>query len=89
MPAWTLLIPAFGLALIILLAKQVRDGRLHLWVFNVGQGDAIMLRTPRGHTALVVGGQGATSLLNGVGNNVPFWQRDLDLLVLNHPTRTI
>ncbi len=84
-PAWTLLFPALALALIILLAGQVGDGRLHLWVFDVGQGDAIMLRTPRGHTALIDGGPGATPLLNGVGHNLPFWQHDLDLLVLTHP----
>lgn len=84
-PAWTLLIPALALAAIILLAGQVSDGRLHLWVFDVGQGDAIMLRTPAGHTALIDGGPGATPLLNGVGSRLPFWQHDLNLLVLTHP----
>jgi competence protein ComEC len=84
-PAWSLLIPALLLATMLVLAGQVPDGRLHLWVFDVGQGDAIMLRTPRGHTALIDGGPGATPLLNGVGNNLPFWQHDLNLLVLTHP----
>jgi competence protein ComEC len=84
-PAWTLLIPTLMLAAILLLAGQVPDGRLHLWVFDVGQGDAIMLRTPRGHTALIDGGPGATPLLNGIGNNLPFWQHNLNLLVLTHP----
>ncbi|HKP53075.1 MAG TPA: MBL fold metallo-hydrolase [Chloroflexia bacterium] len=84
-PAWTLLIPALALALILALAGQVHDGRLHLWVFDVGQGDAIMLKTPRGHTALIDGGPGATPLLNSVGSHLPFWQHDLDLLVLTHP----
>jgi competence protein ComEC len=84
-PALTLLIPALMLAAMLLLAGQVPDGRLHLWVFDVGQGDAIMLRTPRGHTALIDGGPGATPLLNGVGHNLPFWQHDLNLLLLTHP----
>jgi len=84
-PAWTLLIPALALAAIVILAGQVSDGRLHMWVFDVGQGDAIMVKTPAGHTALVDGGPGATPLLNGVGSHVPFWQHDLNLLVLTHP----
>lgn len=86
-PAWTLLVPTLVLALMLALAGQVPDGRLHLWVFDVGQGDAIMLRTPKGHTALIDGGPAATPLLNGVGHNLPFWQHDLNLLVLTHPNQ--
>jgi len=56
-----------------------------MWVLDVGQGDAVLLRTPKGHTALIDGGPGATPLLNGIGRNLPFWQRGIDLLVLTHP----
>lgn len=71
--------------LIVVVTGQTPDGRLHLWVLDVGQGDAIFLRTPGGHTALIDGGPGATPLLNGVGERVPFWRHELDLLVLTHP----
>ena len=84
-PAWTLLIPTVALALMLALAGQLPDGRLHVWVFDVGQGDAIMIKTPKGQSALIDGGPGATPLLNGVGSHLPFWQRNLDLLVLTHP----
>jgi competence protein ComEC len=71
--------------MLVLVVSRQPDGRLHLWVLDVGQGDAILLRTPRGHTALIDGGPGATPLLNDIGDHIPFWQRDLDLLVLTHP----
>jgi competence protein ComEC len=84
-PVWSVLLPVAALLLAMVVAAQQPDGRLHLWVLDVGQGDAILLRTPEGHTALVDGGPGATPLLNGIGERIPFWQRDLDLLVLTHP----
>ena len=84
-PVWSVLLPVVALLLAMVVAAQQPDGRLHLWVLDVGQGDAILLRTPEGHTALVDGGPGATPLLNGIGERIPFWQRDLDLLVLTHP----
>jgi competence protein ComEC len=71
--------------MLLLVVSQQPDGRLHVWVLDVGQGDAILLRTPRGHTALIDGGPGATPLLNGIGERIPFWQHDLDLIVLTHP----
>jgi competence protein ComEC len=70
---------------LIIIASQKPDGRLHVWVLDVGQGDAILVRTPGGHTALVDGGPGATPVLNAVGRYLPMWQRDLDLVVLTHP----
>jgi len=39
-PAWTLLVPIVLGALLLLIATQQPDGRLHIWVLNVGQGDA-------------------------------------------------
>src|SRR5918912_2354978 len=84
-PLWILPIPAIIALSRLLIASQQPDGRLHVWVLDVGQGDAILLRTPRGHTALIDGGPGATPVLNGVGRHVPFWQRNLDLLALTHP----
>jgi competence protein ComEC len=84
-PLWTLFIPVTALALLVLATSQSGDGRLHVWVLDVGQGDAILLRTPRGHTALIDGGPAATPLLNGIGKDLPFWRHDLDLVVLTHP----
>jgi competence protein ComEC len=84
-PIWSLPLPAVVMLMLLLIASQQPDGRLHLWVLDVGQGDAILVRSPGGHTALIDGGPAATPLLNGIGERLPFWQRDLDLLVLTHP----
>lgn len=86
-PLWALVVPVFALVMLLVIVGQQPDGRLHLWVLNVGQGEAILVRTPEGHTALVDGGPGATSLLNGVGSRLPFWQHNIDLVVLTRPTQ--
>lgn len=84
-PLWTLLLPVGALLLLVLVTSQRPDGRLHMWVLDVGQGDAIFIRTAKGHTALVDGGPAATPLLNGIGEHLPFWQRSIDMVVLTHP----
>lgn len=85
LPLWSLALPVIALLMAFLVAAGQPDGRLHVWVLDVGQGDAILLRTPQGHTVLVDGGPGATPLLNGVGAHLPFWQHSLDMVVLTHP----
>lgn len=71
--------------LLLLVAGQQPDGKLHIWVLDVGQGDSILLRTPQGYTALIDGGPAPTAMLDALGKRLPFWQRNLDLVVLTHP----
>lgn len=87
MPLLALAVPAFALVMLLVIVGQQPDGRLHLWVLDVGQGEAILLRTPRGHTAVVDGGPGATPLLNAIGRRMPFWQHNIDLVVLTNPVQ--
>ncbi|HEX8230317.1 MAG TPA: hypothetical protein VF826_13515 [Chloroflexia bacterium] len=87
LPLWGLAVPVIALIMLLVIVGQQPDGRLHLWVLDVGQGEAILLKTPQGHTAVVDGGPGATPLLNGIGNRLPFWQRDIDLVVLTRPVQ--
>lgn len=82
---WVALVPLALLLCAVVVWAQMPDGRLHIWVLDVGQGDAILIRTPGGHTAIVDGGPGATPLLNAVGRDLPFWQHKVDLVVLTHP----
>ena len=84
-PLWALLVPVLLALALALVASQQPDGRLHVWVLDVGQGDAVLVRTPNGRTALVDGGPGITPLAEGIGRHLPFWQRDVDLVVLTHP----
>jgi competence protein ComEC len=61
------------------------DGRLHLVALDVGQGDAILVRTGSGVTALFDGGPDPELLLRRLGERLPWWQRRIDLVVLTHP----
>lgn len=74
-----------GVVLIWAAALQQPDRRLHLYVLDVGQGDALLLISPQGHTVLVDGGPDPARLAMHLGRRLPFWQRNLDLLVLTHP----
>jgi beta-lactamase superfamily II metal-dependent hydrolase len=60
------------------------DGKLHVYFFNVGHGDAALIVSPEGHTVLVDSGpaSAATHLVNRLPELLT--QR-LDLVVLTHP----
>jgi competence protein ComEC len=63
---------------------QFYDNKLHIIFCNVGQGDAIFIKTPGGSTILVDGGPD-NAVLNCLNRHMPFWQRTLSLLILTHP----
>ncbi len=76
-------------ALFLLLAVAARlsvpDGRLHVVFLDVEGGDAVFIRTPSGRQVLVGGAPGTTGLLSQLGRRMPFWDHDLDLVVLTRP----
>jgi competence protein ComEC len=64
---------------------QLPDGRLHVAFLDVGQGDAILITTPRGQQILVDGGPSPAALTSALGREMPFWDRSIDRLVMTHP----
>lgn len=74
----------FFLILIIFVFFQFNDSRLHLVVCNVGQGDAIFIRTPRQADILIDGGPDK-KVLDCLSRHMPFWDRSLDLVIMTHP----
>ncbi len=60
------------------------SGLLEVSVLDVGQGDAVLLETPHGHVILIDGGPG-DSVMRRLGEELPFWERTIDLVVLTHP----
>lgn len=61
------------------------DGQLHVAFLNVGQGDAIFIQTPTGRQILVDGGFYPSILNDQLGRQMPFWDRELDMVVATHP----
>ena len=71
------------LGLFFYLNASLKDGRLHLIVCDVRQGDGILIRTPNGSDILVDGGPDA-SILNCLSKHLPFWDRTIELIIVTH-----
>lgn len=57
---------------------------LRVAVLDVGQGDAILIRTPQEQNILIDGGPGS-AVLERLAEQLPFYDRTVDLLILTHP----
>jgi len=60
------------------------DNLLHIYFCDVGQGDAILIKTPQKRQILVDGGPG-DRVLKCLSEALPFYDHTLDLLILTHP----
>jgi competence protein ComEC len=60
------------------------DGKLHITFCDVGQGDGIFIRTPNGKDIVIDGGPD-NKILSCLSDNMPFWDRKIDLMILTHP----
>jgi len=81
---------AAGAAVVVLIGAAIvarPDGRLHVVFLDVGNGDAVFIRTPTGRQALIDGGSDARRTLAALGKQMPFWDRTLDLVVLTSPDK--
>ncbi len=75
---------AIGLILLFSFLRSLPDGKLRIVFCNVGQGDAAYVRLPDGRDMLIDGGPN-DSVINCLGKYMPFWDRDLDIVLLSHP----
>jgi competence protein ComEC len=69
---------------IITLASRP-DGRLHLTILDIGQGDAILVQAPSGATMVIDGGPDPELAMRRLGEELPFWHRRIDVVLLTHP----
>ncbi len=73
-----------GFLLIVERYAPVDSNLLTINILDVGQGDAILLEAPRGQTILIDGGPDK-KVLRRLGEELPFWERRIDLVVMSHP----
>jgi len=62
------------------------DNRLKVIFFDVGQGDSAFIQTPLGNQILIDGGPD-DKILEKLAKEIPFWDRDIDLVILSHPEK--
>lgn len=60
------------------------DAELEVDFFDVGQGDATLIKTPYGQNILIDGGPD-NSIVSRLSENLPWWDRRIDLMILTHP----
>ncbi len=79
------ILAGLAVAIVVLAAATRPDGRVHVTVLDVGQGDAILVTGPSGGRMLVDGGPDPDRLLVALDGRLPPWDRRIDLVVLTHP----
>lgn len=61
-----------------------QNNNLQVDFFDVGQGDAILIRTPNNKKILIDGGPDNT-VLNHLGESLDFFDNQIDVMILTHP----
>ncbi len=77
----SVLLLASGGGLIVLTTSTAHTAALH--ILDVGQGDAILLRS--GTVDILIDGGPDTRALRRLGEVRPVWDRRIDVLILSHP----
>lgn len=60
------------------------DFLMHVSFYDVGQGDSIFIKTYMGNQILIDGGP-TDKVLANLGDDLPFYDRTIDLIILTHP----
>ena len=66
-------------------ALRQPDSQLHIWFLDVGGGNAVLLQTPQGAHVLIDGGSNPSRLRSAIGDILPFWDRNLELVLVSQP----
>jgi competence protein ComEC len=61
------------------------DGKLHMWLPDIGHSNAVLVQTPHGAHILVDGGRFPSRLLTAIGDRLPFNDREIEVLAITQP----
>jgi len=75
---------AMSLLLAVVVAARP-DGRLHVTVLDIGQGDSILLQGADGGRMLIDTGPDPDLLMTRLDARIPSWDRRIDVVLLTHP----
>ncbi len=78
-------ISAVSLILSAAMILSRADERLHVWLLDIGHSNAVLLQTPGGAQALVDGGRFPSRLLTAIGDRLPFYDREIEILAISQP----
>jgi len=85
LPKKWVLLPLLLIAILVSgTAATAPDDNLRISFLDVGQGDAILIQQGN-QQILVDGGPSPQAISLELGNQMPFWDRTIDMVVLTHP----
>ncbi|PLX25704.1 hypothetical protein C0580_01855 [Candidatus Parcubacteria bacterium] len=73
----------FCLILFLFFSINKKSDQLEVYFLDVGQGDAILIRTPQGQNILIDGGPD-NILLYKLSQALPWWDRTIDYMIISH-----
>ncbi|MYF78888.1 MAG: MBL fold metallo-hydrolase, partial [Chloroflexi bacterium] len=71
----------WGLAL----ARNGQESHLSVHFLQTSHGESIFIETPNGNRMLIDGGGDASQVADTLGSMLPFWDREIDIVLLTHP----
>lgn len=85
--SWRLIFISLIIAAVLawLAVFEIPERQLEISFIDVGNGDAILIQTPSRQQVLVDGGPDPEDVCIALGDELPFWDKSLDLVVLTHP----
>ncbi|MFC1949519.1 DNA internalization-related competence protein ComEC/Rec2 [Chloroflexota bacterium] len=85
LPVKWLIAPLLVVAILVsVTAATLPDDRLHTSFLDVGEGDAILIQKGS-QQILVDGGPSPRAIALALSEEMPFWDRTIDLVILTHP----
>jgi len=60
-----------------------KNNNLEVSFINVGQGDAIFIKTPEKHQIII--DFGSSQGINDLNKKIPWWNKKIDLVIITHP----